>query len=98
VKLDLKQEMKDLDGKPILHEEKPMTLGRVCVIVLQTPIDEDRGISSEKVVARWKLCLQLHGTDEADLTAEQMTEIRNRIPKVIFTLAVAAQACDLLKG
>lgn len=101
MKVDLTQPINDLDGKAMKEgdkDEKGLTLGRICVIALSTPIDEDRGINADTVVKRWKLAIELHNKESAELTAEQMTELRNRIPKVILSPIAAGQACEMLKG
>lgn len=98
MKVDLKKVLTDFDGKPVEHEGKVMTLGRACSIVLSTPLEEDKASGPDRTVERWKLALALHSGTEMELTPEQAAELRARIPRVILTLSVAGQACELLKG
>lgn len=101
MKVNLAAPINDFDGKQLKDEsEKPLTLGRVCVISLSTPMEEDRGLTPEKTLERWQLANRLHiyrEDKEVEITPEEAALIRSRIPKC-FVLTAAGPAIELLKG
>lgn len=97
MKVNMDVVLKGLDGKPLRQEDKDMTLGMACVMALSTPLEEDKKLGADKVVARWKLTVALHGGGEHDLSPEQLSELRGRLPQVL-TLIAAGQCCELLSG
>lgn len=101
MKVDLSTPINDFDGTQLKDEsDKPLTLGRVCVVSLSTPLEDDRGLTPEKVVERWHLANRLYiyrEGKEVELSPEEAATIRSRIPKC-FILKAAGPAIDLLKG
>lgn len=98
MKVNLSQQIKNLDGETIKTDDKDLTLGRVCVQALTTPLEADSKLAGEKVAARWKLIQRLHGGNgDTELTPEEVAEIRNRLPQT-FTVIVAGQAYEMLNG
>ena len=97
MKVNLVATILDFDENPILEEDnQPLLLRKACVVSLSTPLDEDRGLSPEKVVERWNLAMRINsGGDGFELTPEAVTAIRARIPKC-YTLVPAGRALQLL--
>lgn len=103
MKVNLDQPLVDFDGKPIREGNRnepgdEFSLKKVITAALSTPLDEDKGMSTDKVVARWKLACRVHGGGEQELTAEELVEIKGRLPKVYPSALIAGQACEMLKG
>ena len=73
------------------------TLRKAVVNAISNPLDEDKGITTDKAIMRWKLAVRLHCGGEQELTPEEATEIRNRLPKC-FGIILSGQACEMLKG
>jgi hypothetical protein len=88
--------LKLLDGQPLNGEDgRAMTLKAVCVNALLASFDEDRNMLPEKALARWKLAVRLHAGGDVEVTPEELTEIRARVPKQ-YTVLVSGQALEML--
>lgn len=96
MKFNLDTPIKNLAGEHIGSGAEAITLKTVCVRSLTTLLDEDKNITVERAEKRYALAMNLQAGGEIDLTAEQITELRNRIAKV-FMLEVAGAALGLLK-
>ena len=96
MKVDLDQKLKNFDGSVVKNGETELDLKTVVVASLGTPLEDDKGLSADKAVSRWKLAVKLYSGGEQEITPEEATEIRNRIPKC-YAVMVAGQACEMLK-
>lgn len=96
MKVDLSQVLKNFDNKTVFHEGKDLDLKTVVVASLSQPLDDDKGMTADKAIARWKLAMRLYEGGEQEITPEEATEIRNRIPKC-YAVMIAGQACEMLK-
>lgn len=97
MKINLDQHIRDLNGKQITDGDSALTLRHGVVFALQTPMDEDKGMSPDKAVERWKLCMRLHSGGEQDISPEDAALIRSRLVKV-WAVVLAGQAIEMLKG
>lgn len=98
MKVNMNQKLLDLDGDPIADDkDTDWTLSKAVVNSLMTPLEDDKGLSPEKAIARWKLAMRLHDGGEQELSPEEATEIRNRLPKC-YAVLLSGQACEMLKG
>lgn len=91
MKIDFSAQILDLDGKPI----PDLTLGSMATNALMLPFEDERNLSGEEKVRRLKLAQRIHGADEADLVAEDVTLIKRLIAKGYATLP-SARAWELL--
>lgn len=71
--LDMSAILLDLDGKPILLDAEPLTLGRACVRALSTLFDGEDGATKTR---RFELAMDLHGGKHVELSAEDVTELK----------------------
>ena len=97
MKVDLDQVILGFDDKPLKVEGKELKLGEIMVKALATNIEGDNQLPADKMLARWKLAMSAHAGGSQELSPEQITEIRARLPKM-FILEVAGRACALLEG
>lgn len=97
MKANLDQAILDLDGRPLKDGEKMVTLRTGVVLALSTPLEEDRNLSADETVKRWKLCMTLYAGGEQEITPEDAALIRGRLPRV-WTVVPAGQAIEMLKG
>jgi hypothetical protein len=92
--IDFTQEIKGLDGKPVMNGDvKPavaMTLGDVAVVALETSLDEDKGITGAVKFERDELARKVYKKSSVVLTAEQLASIKERIGKVYSAMIVGA--------
>lgn len=94
--MDTDVPVRDAEGKPTA-KMCPWDLRTAVVGALAASLEEDKGMSADKAVTRWKLAMRLHDGGEQELSPEEATEIRNRLPKC-YVIIVAGQACEMLKG
>ena len=98
MKVNLDQALVDFEGDPIKdNKDQDWTLKQAVVNALSTPLEDDKNMTADKAVSRWKLALRLHDGGEQELSPEEATEIRNRLPKC-YAVMISGQACEMLKG
>lgn len=98
MKVDFNQVLKDFEGDPLKNDKnKEWTLKTAAVSALATALEEDKGMTADKAVARYKLALRLQEGGEQELSPEEATEIRNRLAKC-YSILISGQACEMLKG
>ena len=129
MKVNLKQEIINVDGKPFnsagitvesvmetlskspilstvqnlinLYNEsvKPLELGQVLYNCLVTNIDDDKNISLQKKVDIAKLSYKILNTEgEFEISSEQITMLKERLPKVFTSNILVAIVSELLEG
>jgi len=93
-KIDFTQEIKGLDGKPVMNGDAkpsmPMTLGDVAVVALEASLDEDKGVTGAMKFERDELARKVYKKSSVVLTAEQLATIKERIGKVYSAMIVGA--------
>jgi hypothetical protein len=91
MKIDFSAIIADLDGKPLAE----LTLGTMATNALMLPFEDERNLSGEEKVRRFKLAQRIHGAAEVDLTAEDISLIKKLIAKGYATMPTA-RAWELL--
>jgi hypothetical protein len=77
-----------LDGKPLVAEPGlPMTLGDAVSSALVSPF-KDESPSGQEKVKRWALALRVHAAKDIELTADDITMIKNLVAKAFGPLIV----------
>lgn len=90
--------IKNLDGKPLKEGDKEVTIGSIAVNALLTPYEDERNLSGDDKVKRFRLAQAIHGADdEIEVTAEQVTLLKTLIAKA-YTPLIVGQAYDLLEA
>jgi hypothetical protein len=79
----------DLGGKPLVIEQgtPPMTLGDAVSAALVMPF-KDESPSGQEKVKRWALALRVHAAKDIELTADDVTLIKNLVAKAYGPLIV----------
>lgn len=91
-------QIKDFDGNPIKDEqEKDMDLRRACVRALMTPLPQDKDITPEKALERFRFATGIQSGTVNEISPEQAVELRGRIAKT-FSLVVSGPALSMLNG
>jgi hypothetical protein len=92
--IDFTVTLVNYDGKLLTDgatkDAKPLTLGDVAVLALETSLDEDRQISGVVKFQRDQLARKIYKNKEAVLTIEEIALIRDRIGKVCTPIVVGA--------
>lgn len=105
MKIDVTQAIKGLDGKPLMEQDpdgpegaaRQMTVGTAFLTALTAILEEDRNLSGEKKMKRYKIGLKIVGEDEVDLEIEEAAEVKMLVGKV-FGPAVVGPLWDVLEG
>jgi hypothetical protein len=91
MKIDFSAVITDLDSKPMPN----LTLGSMATNALMLAYDDERNLSGEEKVRRFKLAQRIHGASEVDLTVEEVSLVKLLIAKGYVTLP-CARAWELL--
>jgi hypothetical protein len=91
MKIDFSAAITDLDGNPIPE----LTLGLMATNALMGNFDDERSLSGDDKVRRFKLAQRVHHASEVDLTVEDVALIKKLIAKAYATLP-CARAWELL--
>lgn len=91
----------DFDGNSIPTDpddetSPPFTLGRVCESALMTPMPGDNN-TLDPVLERHDLAERIHKGGTITVTAEQVAQIKKRLPGR-FGPVIVGPACRLLEG
>lgn len=85
MKLDLHATITDLDGKPILEGDepgaKPASLGSLLMRSLLVPMRGDETMDGAEKVRLAMLAHRMHGVKSIELTAEEVTLLKDRTGK-----------------
>lgn len=86
-----------VDGKQ-LPVDRPLTLASIAVNALLAPYEDERGLSGDEKVRRYKLAQAIHAapTVEVEVSAEQIAMLKSLIAKSYAPLVVG-QAYALLE-
>jgi len=98
MKVNMDQMMVDFDGDPIKDEkDQPWQLKKLLVSSLCAQLEIDKNVSADAAVKRWKFANRLHDGGEQELTPEEASELRDRLPRC-YAVILSGQACEMLKG
>lgn len=97
MKIDFTTVLTDLEGKPILKGEVPITLKEAALEALLAtfPNDQDGANTGKGKFERFQLALKCEGT--AELSVEEVATIKKRIGEAWGSLIVG-RAWGLLEG
>ena len=91
----LKEQYVGPDDKPL---ERDLTLASVAVTALLASYDDEKNLSGEDKVKRFKLAQQINDADgDVEVTAEQVSLLKSLIAKG-YTPLVVGQAYEILEG
>jgi len=96
-KINLDQVLVDLKGGDIMEDKEPLTLAKVCSGALSVPIEEDKNLDPGKAIGRWRLAVRLHAGGEQELSPEEVTQLRARLPKIYLSAIISGQAASMLE-
>lgn len=85
----------DLAGNAVVENGKPVTLGSLCSIALLGSYEDERQLSGDKKVLRFKLAQQVYDGGFVDLKAEDIAELKLVVAKA-FTALPCARCYELL--
>lgn len=92
MKIDLNQPLYELNG----NEVKDFDLKKACVDCLMLSDPEEK-VDGQTKLERYTLGLVINKGGEVDLTAEQITKLKERVGKYANTIIVG-QVYELLEG
>ncbi len=89
----LSPELLEESAKIIAEETgKPLTLSSIAVEALQAQFDDERQLSGDDKLKRWKLAVKVHGAAEpVELSAEDIALIKRLVGKA-YSAAVVGPA------
>lgn len=97
MKIDFTQKFTDLDGAPILADDKPLTLGTVAVQALVAQFPDEQHLEGVEKLRRYKLATMIYGASASvDIAVEDIALIKKLIGKGFATLIVG-QALPMLE-
>lgn len=105
MKIDFSTELLSLSGEPIkenIQDESgikkvPLQLWKVCTDSLLAVFQDERNVTGEDKVKRWKLAQKIHEAKEVDLESEEISLIKSLIAKS-YSPAIVGPAFQLLEG
>ena len=102
MKRNLNVVLKTLDGQPLKEEHngtaRDVLLSRLAVNALLANYEDEKNLSGDDKVKRFKLAQQINDADgEVEVTAEQVSLLKTLIAKGYSPLVVG-RAYDILEG
>ena len=102
MKRNLNVVLKTLDGQPLKEEHngtaRDVLLSRLAVNALLANYEDEKNLSGDDKVKRFKLAQQINDADgEVEVTAEQVSLLKSLIAKG-YTPLVVGQAYEILEG
>mgnify|MGYP003394722859 CR=1 FL=1 len=94
MKRNLDQVMTDLDGKEFVDKA---TLKMVCFGAVSNPIQGDAEMPLEKKMKQYALLQKINAGGECDLSAEEISLIKERGSK-LFPILIFGRMTDLLES
>lgn len=94
MKLSLDQVMKDAKGEEFADKA---TLGTAIYASLQAQLPTDAGTSLEAQMKRYRLLQRVGKGGEIDVTAEEISMIKDRVSKA-FPISVVGAVVDIVEG
>lgn len=76
------------DKTPIFQDEKPLTLQRVSINALMTPMEDEKNLSGEEKFARYKLASRINASSIVEVTAEEIAMLKKLIGNVYAPIIV----------
>ena len=100
MKLDKDAALFDFNGKPITAaENKPLTLGWLCLEALQMIFEDEKGLSGEEKQKRFYLAHRISRNKAPNLTSEEVAKIKALAAKVPhWGPLIVGQLWELLEG
>ncbi len=87
-----------LTGMPIKDGEASLTLGAVATNALLMPYEDERNLSGDDKVKRFKLAQRIHDAQgEVDISSEEITLLKSLIAKA-YTPLVVGRAFAILEA
>lgn len=96
MKRNFDAEIKDFDGNSLRDGENALTLKVVAVNSLMAIYPDERDISGNEKLARYKIASKVHGGGMVELTAEEVAKIKALIGKA-YSPAVVGPAFEILE-
>jgi len=101
MKIDVTQQIRDLDGAPMVTSKQvcqmcgqavgkmePLTVRLAATRALTAPFMDERDLAGDKKIERFHLALRIHDEDEPDLKAEDVVLIKSLVGKMYGPLVV----------
>jgi hypothetical protein len=100
MKLDKNAGLQDFNGKPLnIADDKPLTLGWLCLEVLQMTFEDEKGLSGEEKMKRFYLAHRISRNKAPNLTTEETVLVKTLVAKVPhWGPLIVGQAWELLEG
>ena len=96
MKLDVTRELVNLDDKPILRGEEPLTLRDVlCNALLST--QPNKPVEGKTQVERYEMALRINKGDEVDLTLKEAATLQEQVA-LFYTPIITGQVWHILEG
>lgn len=95
MKVDVTQIIRDLSGQPLAGKPEDATLRKVCLEVLMNTLRGDESMSGAGKAQLYALGMRIHSEDHPDLSAEDLSLVKDRIGRAYAPLVVG-QAYALL--
>lgn len=78
----------DLSGEAMNGTNGPLTLRSACVDALLGTYQDEASLSGEEKYRRFQLAAKLSGSDEVDLTAEEIAQLKKLVGRAWAPLVV----------
>lgn len=86
--IDTTKKITDLKDQDIIIEGVPLTLDTVLVNSLLSTLDEDKNLPGTEKFKLFQLAMKISDASEVDLSAEEISTIKDRVAKSYTTLVV----------
>lgn len=97
MRIDFSREIHDLAGKPISENGVPVTLGSVCSGALLMPYPDERNVSGEDKVKRFRLAEKVYAGGLQDITVEDAALLKQLLAKA-YTPLIVGRAYGILES
>lgn len=99
MKIHLDTKVLDLEGKEIISSDEILSLRKMAITALVSPLPADANEEAIKAFERYELARKIknHKNDDFEIDPADATMLRQRIMKIYHPLA-AGFAWELLKG
>lgn len=88
MRLDFSTTLLGLDGKPLKEGDKEVRLGEFCATALLTPYQDEKELSGDEKVKRFKIAEKIYNGGEQDLTIEEAALLKKLVAKAFAPLIV----------
>lgn len=97
MKVDFSKPILSMKNEPIIEEGKPITLSTICSSALLMPYEDEKNLSGDEKVKRFKLASQVYDSGEQEITIEDASLLKKLIAKA-YTPLIVGRAYALLEG